>query len=207
MKYRMHPVMIPFLLAIIASGNVSFYAIVLGSLLFHEAGHLLAAKWTGASVRQCVIMPYGGEIVIPRFSRLPKSDRLLIVAGGPAATTLLLGISFLIQMPGRELLISTQLALLGLNLLPFLPLDGGRAALVFFPEQKLAFILISIFASASGAVFFIVYLPQSAPYLFLALFLLLQNILHWRYRKYERVLERVYSGSFPKPAVDRKSGL
>ncbi|MFC7364725.1 MULTISPECIES: site-2 protease family protein [Bhargavaea] len=207
MKYRMHPVMIPFLLAIIASGNVSFYAIVLSSLLFHEAGHLLAAKWTGAPVRQCVIMPYGGEIVIPRFSRLPKTDRLLIVAGGPAATTLLLAVSLFIQIPGRDQLITTQLALLGLNLLPFLPLDGGRAALVFFPDQKIALILLSIFVSVAAAVFLILYLPQSAPYLFLALFLLLQNILHWRYRKYERVLERVYAGSFPKPAVDRKSGL
>ena len=207
MKYRMHPVMIPFLLAIIASGNVSFYAIVLGSLLFHEAGHLLAAKWTGAPVRQCVIMPYGGEIAIPRFSRLPKSDRLIIIAGGPAATTLLMSASFLIHTPGRDQLIATQLALLGLNLLPFLPLDGGRAALIFLPKHKLPLILLSISVSAAAAVFFILFLPQSAPYLFLSLFLLLQNILHWRYRKYERVLERVYSGSFPRPAVDRQSGL
>lgn len=207
MKYRMHPVMIPFLLAIIAGGNVSFYAIVLGSLLFHEAGHLLAAKWTGAPVRQCVIMPYGGEIVIPRFSRLPEKDRLLIIAGGPAATLLLLIIALSIQMPGRDLLISTQLALLGMNLMPLLPLDGGRAALVFFPEQKIAFILMSIALSAATAIFLALYLPQSAPYLFLALFLLLQNILHWRYRKYERILERVYSGTFPKPAVDRQSRL
>src|SRR5690606_3319569 len=111
-------------------------------------------------------------------SRLPEKDRLLIIAGGPAATLLLLIIALSIQMPGRDLLISTQLALLGMNLMPLLPLDGGRAALVFFPEQKIAFILISIAVSAATAIFLALYLPQSAPYLFLALFLLLQNILH-----------------------------
>lgn len=189
--FRLHPVMLPFLLAIIATGNVSVYAVILGSLLVHEGGHLLAARLVRAPVRSCTVMPYGGEIDIPLFSRLPKRDRLFIVSGGPAATAGLLLLAVAVPVPGQPLLITAQVVLLSLNLLPLLPLDGGRALDILLPEIKHRLILASVIVAGAAGTAALLYLPGSAPYLFLSLFLLLQNIRHWRFRKYEQAAERV----------------
>ncbi|MET3574653.1 site-2 protease family protein [Bhargavaea ullalensis] len=189
---RLHPVMVPFLLAIIATGNISVYAVILGSLLVHEAGHLLAARMVRAAVRRCTITPYGGEIDIPLFARLPKKDRLFIVAGGPVATGILLILAMGFPVPGQPLIISVQLILLCLNLLPVLPLDGGRALDILLPQIKFRLILASmVFAAAAGTAA-LLHLPGSAPYVFLSFFLFIQNLRHWRFRKYERAVERLH---------------
>ena len=189
---RLHPVMIPFLLAIIATGNISVYAVILGSLLVHEAGHLIAARLTGTRVQRCTITPYGGEIDIPLFSRLLQKDRLFIVAGGPVATGILLLLAIGFPVPGQPLIISVQLVLLLLNLLPVLPLDGGRALAILLPGIRYSLILSSMVFSAAAGAAALLHLPGAAPYVFLSFFLFFQNVRHWRLRKYEQAVERLH---------------
>ena len=86
MKFRLHPVLLPFFLFLIVTGGISIYVIIFISLLIHEAGHLLAANLTGMRVRSCTIMPYGGEIVISNRHMAPRKDRLIVALGGPLAT-------------------------------------------------------------------------------------------------------------------------
>ena len=127
MKFRLHPVLLPFFLFLILTGNISIYAIIFISLLIHEAGHLLAAYFTGMRIRSCTIMPYGGEIVIWNKHMSPRKNRFLVAVSGPLATLLLLLIAIWIPFPGDDQVIRIQVALLLLNLLPILPLDGGQA--------------------------------------------------------------------------------
>ena len=87
MKFRLHPVLLPFFLFLIMTGSISIYAIIFISLLIHEAGHLLAAYLTGMRIRSCTIMPYGGEIVIWNQHMAPKKDRFLVALSGPLATS------------------------------------------------------------------------------------------------------------------------
>lgn len=77
MKFRLHPVLLPFFLFLIMTGSISIYALIFISLLIHEMGHLIAAYVTGMRVRSCVIMPYGGELIISNRQLEPKKNALL----------------------------------------------------------------------------------------------------------------------------------
>lgn len=197
MKFRLHPVLLPLFLFLMITGGVSVYALIFMSLLIHEAGHLIAAYLTGMRVRSCTIMPYGGELVIKDRYLAPKKDRFLVALGGPVATLVVLLLATLIPFPGDEQVIQIQVALLVLNLLPILPLDGGQAICALletegfeyrtrslFLVHSMLFISAAILLLSSG-------LPQTMPYLFLALFLLIQNISVFRFRKYEKAYIKI----------------
>lgn len=43
MRMTIHPLFLPILFSMILSGNVSYYALILTSLIIHELGHIVAA--------------------------------------------------------------------------------------------------------------------------------------------------------------------
>lgn len=194
MKFRLHPVLIPVFLFLIATGGLSTYALIFISLLVHEAGHLIAAYKTGMRVRSCTIMPYGGELVIPGRHSAPKKDRIIVALGGPIATILLLLLAFAFPFPGNDMFIRIQVALLLLNLLPILPLDGGQAISAILEKDGTQYstrtlMLVNSIVILSSTVLLLSFkLPASIPYILLALFLLIQNISAFRFRKYEKAI-------------------
>ncbi|KXH87327.1 site-2 protease family protein [Sporosarcina sp. HYO08] len=191
MKFRIHPVLLPVFIGLAFTGGLSLYAILFTSLLFHEFGHLLAAKFVGMTVRSCTIMPYGGEIQIKDRHLATTPARLAVALGGPTATALLLCAALLFKFPASEEVIRIQMALLAVNLLPILPLDGGQvlSALTRIGGEgvrmrtvlivhSICFLFAAILILSAG-------LPKTLPYILLALFLLIQNISVFRFRKYE----------------------
>ncbi len=109
-------------------------AVIFVAILWHELGHALARKKFGAEYSEITIHGLGGYCSGPGY--FTRSESILISAAGPVANFLLVGVAwFLAQSPGMEnlwvrhfvLLLFWVNALLGLfNLLPILPLDGGR---------------------------------------------------------------------------------
>lgn len=194
MKFRIHPILIPVFIGLLMTGNISMYTIIFLSLLIHEAGHLIAAKLLGVRVSMCTIMPYGGELSIPGRYAIRRKKRFYVAVGGPIATLFLLILALLIPMPNAEFLIRIQLVLLAVNLLPFLPLDGGQALSALIEEKgreyeaRRAMIIYSILFYGLVVLIFSLALPETLPYLLLASFLLIQNIAAFRYRKYEKAL-------------------
>ena len=104
------------------------------SVLAHELGHCLAAKSMGVPVRQVRLYLLGG---VSELGRLPGSPReeAVIAAAGPGVSLLLAGISGLLigstEPHTVSWLLLVELALANLvvalfNILPALPLDGGR---------------------------------------------------------------------------------
>jgi len=88
----------------------------------HEGGHLAAIFLTGGSPQVISLELTGAEI---RYKgRLSYRSDLIIAACGPAMGIFaaLLGSLF----PGTELFCGASLLLSAVNLLPALPLDGGR---------------------------------------------------------------------------------
>jgi stage IV sporulation protein FB len=197
MKFRLHPILLPVFLFLIVTDGLSTYALIFISLLVHEAGHLFAAYRTGLRVRSCTIMPYGGELVIPGRHLAPKKDRVLLALGGPAATILLLSLAIAFPFPGNDKFINIQLALLILNLLPILPLDGGQAlsALIETEDSQhrthTAMLVHSIAFLSATVMLLALKLPESIPYMLLAFFLLIQNISAYRFRKYEKAIVEI----------------
>lgn len=189
--------MIPFLFLIVISGDLAYYAFIFGSLLFHEAGHLIAAKICGFKVRSCTIMPYGGELHIVNRQKHPPSEQLMLAIGGPIATAILLFISLGLPIPEQSTLVTIQCVLLLINLLPILPLDGGQALVSLvatednFQETYERVLTHSVVLSIGGMLFLITKLPDMLPFFLIMLFIVFQNYQQWRYRKYRLAFNRL----------------
>jgi Zn-dependent protease len=112
-----------------------FVVCLLGSVLLHELGHALTARRHGIGVRGITLELLGGWTEMDRDAPTPRVDALVSLAGpavslavGAVAT----GAAYL--LPDRTVLgqIAFQLAAANIlvaifNVLPGLPLDGGRA--------------------------------------------------------------------------------
>ncbi|HEX2314296.1 MAG TPA: site-2 protease family protein [Thermomonospora sp.] len=119
-----------------ASHLVAFaYAVLLyGSVFVHELSHAVTARLFGLPVRSVTLHILGGETAIERESPTPGRE-FLIAFAGPLVNLVLAGLGLLAQLtlplpPVGELLVAAltfaNLLVGAFNLLPGLPLDGGR---------------------------------------------------------------------------------
>ncbi|VDG96691.1 Stage IV sporulation protein FB [Lysinibacillus sphaericus] len=197
MKFRLHPILLPVFILLAVMGGLAAYAIVFGSLLIHEAGHLVAAKANRMRVRSITILPYGGELEIAGRADHSRRARFLLALGGPIATTLLLLVAMTVSFPGSMDVMRIQLLILLVNLLPILPLDGGQALLALTEREEsryfdqTAFLLFSIGFLVVGISVLLTGLPETALLISLAVFLCLQNISVFRFRRYQRIYEQL----------------
>ncbi len=102
------------------------------SILLHEGAHGLAAQLCGQPPREMELTPLGALLRLEDEERLPAVKRLAVLAAGPGMTLLLCFLAgrstacgWLTVQDGRTLF-AANLAILLVNLLPALPLDGGR---------------------------------------------------------------------------------
>jgi Zn-dependent protease len=112
----------------------AFAVLFAGCVLAHELGHTAVSLALGLPVRRVVIFLLGGVSEIERDPDRPR-DEFLVAAAGPAVS-LLLGAAAAgayefvasTSMPGvlLALLLWSNLVVAIFNLLPGLPLDGGR---------------------------------------------------------------------------------
>jgi Zn-dependent protease/CBS domain-containing protein len=111
------------------------YAITLAlSVLVHELGHTFVSKALGLPVRRIVVFLLGGISEIEGEAKRPR-DEFAIAAAGPAMSFVLAAAFWAAALPlpsGHavtvllELLAWSNLVIAIFNVLPGLPLDGGR---------------------------------------------------------------------------------
>jgi stage IV sporulation protein FB len=124
-----------------AVDQLTFIALLFVSVLLHEFGHIGAARHYGIPTPEVLLTPIGG---LARIARMPDSPRqeLVVALAGPLVTLLIaVGLaiavalsegSYMLRPPMRlqmslmAALYWTNLILLGFNLLPAFPMDGGR---------------------------------------------------------------------------------
>lgn len=76
--------------------NGALFGILLMALLFacvllHELGHALMAQRLGIPVREILLLPIGGVVVLARGPRTAR-DELLIAAAGPAVNVAIIAL-------------------------------------------------------------------------------------------------------------------
>lgn len=129
---RIH-LLLPFLwIFYFLTGQMNSLFPALFALFIHEFGHLVVAKAMQISVQSLEITPYGGVISFSNLELATSKELFLIAAAGPAfsllgciSMTYFCGTGFFSNSFSEKFFQHCFLLFL-VNLLPVLPLDGGK---------------------------------------------------------------------------------
>ncbi len=121
------------------SGFALHLVVFAGSLLFHELGHIVAASLMGAEVARVEVWPFGAVGRLERAWQLAPAAETMVALAGPFNSGILCSLASAVlrgtaqspaavgtQFPLLDLMIRVNLGLFLVNLIPCLPLDGGR---------------------------------------------------------------------------------
>ena len=161
------------------------------ALLLHESGHLLAAKAMGEALCELRLSPLGAAL---RLSGPPasRSSEAFLAAAGPAASLLFATVTagllyFFPTLSFLRGLYRYHLALAAVNLLPALPLDGGRlfrcALGAVFPLRAVEILTLLTGLLAGAALLLcgcVPWPPTSLPPLIFGAFLFSGAIGEWK---------------------------
>jgi stage IV sporulation protein FB len=162
-------------------------------VLLHELGHALAARRYGIGTREIVLLPIGGLARLERMPEKPTQEIVVAIAGPMVNVVLatLLGAAVYSANPDPsivlqraadghtlEYLLFANLAMIGFNLIPAFPMDGGRvlrATLALFMPFPRATRIASLTGQAFAIVFAFVgvFVFQNLILVFIALFVFL----------------------------------
>ncbi len=102
------------------------------SVIIHELAHICVARFLGYQVGTLELLPFGGVAHIYNLGKASAGQEILIALAGPAVSLVITIVSYLSAQgipQYRELLqfiYDTNFMLATFNMLPALPLDGGR---------------------------------------------------------------------------------
>lgn len=125
------------------------------SVLWHEAAHVLAARAAGYAVREVELLPFGGVAKIERLTERGAAPALFVLLAGPLASAFLAACFWGEDAPLLAFAYETNRMLAAFNLLPALPLDGGRIAQALLAlsigYKKAARCIVALSYAAGGA--------------------------------------------------------
>jgi len=122
-------------------GDIVFILALFLCVVLHELGHALMAKRFGISTSDITLLPIGGVARLEKMPEDPKGE-LLVAAAGPAVNLMIGVVLFLGLLISRTFtglssavalmdnfwlrLLVANMILVGFNLIPAFPMDGGR---------------------------------------------------------------------------------
>lgn len=149
-----------FLFYFIFNGDIAYIAAVLVVLLIHEFGHFFAMKAFNYTNVKLFVLPLLGAYVTGKKSLISQRQMTIVILAGPIPG-MIIGFCLLISTlyyPNERLeMLGNIFFVLNLfNLLPFVPLDGGRLLEALFINHnhtiRVVFTIISIAAMAILAI-------------------------------------------------------
>lgn len=197
--YRFHPL---FTLVLIGSALTGYFleAITLFSIvLVHELGHLAAASGFGWRVREVQLLPFGGVLVVDELGSVPTWEELVVSLAGPLQHVWLIALALLMKWldvgtaSWWDYFIEANIMIGLFNLLPVMPLDGGKVMqsllgyLLSYHNTILYSVWISMFLSLGIIVMAIIQLISGQlplNILVIGIFLLVSNWYAYRQLPY-----------------------
>lgn len=132
--YRVHPLFVVIMALSAAVGYFVELITLFGIVIIHELGHAVAAHLYGWKVRDIQLLPFGGVATMEDRARTTAWEEMVVALAGPLQNIWMIGIALLMQTIGAwegewvDYFIRANAAIALFNLLPALPLDGGRIA-------------------------------------------------------------------------------
>ncbi len=116
-----------FMAGVLGKGLIAFAVVFL-----HELAHVTAARRFGVHVSDVELLPFGGVSRMGGEIVFDPTREMYVAAAGPATNLLLLGLGIALKNYGLwddnlgSFFLQCNLMVAAFNLLPALPLDGGR---------------------------------------------------------------------------------
>ncbi len=131
-RLRLSPWLLPIAAAGVFLGQGRLLALLCATMLAHELAHVGAAFAVGLSVRELSVMPFGASMTLDTPPDGAPGAEAVVALAGPAANLLIAMAAVFLHrfFPFAEGLlrdiVRLSLSFCAFNLLPALPLDGGR---------------------------------------------------------------------------------
>ncbi|CAM4438204.1 M50 family metallopeptidase [Paenibacillus phoenicis] len=227
-----HPFFVIIMLMSVLTGHFLELLALFTIVFVHEMGHVFAARMYDIKVLSVQMLPFGGVAVMEDAGDLTAGREMVIALAGPLQNLLLIGASLLLHAVGiwdgpfLSYFIQSNLLIALFNLLPILPLDGGKIsqALCSLVMPYYATLLWSYRISLLSSALLVAYsfLPlllglggMQLNLLLIGLFLLYSNLTDYRnipYRFIRFLVNRdrsfsrhLLSGTLAQPIVAEKT--
>lgn len=107
----------------IITRNIKIFALTMIFILIHELGHLIMGIILGLKLSRINVTILGFSIEFDNYGKERRLNKILIDSSGPAVNFIIFIFSIIVDLPECSYI---NLILLLINLLPIVPLDGGR---------------------------------------------------------------------------------
>jgi len=127
------------------------------ALIIHEMGHLICGHVLGLLIEKVELLPFGGKMTLRNLEQASIESELATILSGPMANFVFY--FFLLFLIGQDIvatdiahiLVKYQLTLGLFNMIPALPLDGGRVFMLWL-RNHINYINAARIASKMGMI-------------------------------------------------------
>ncbi len=157
MRIKLNVFFILFLFASYFIGWLQQSLILFASVVLHEAGHVITAKKLKIEVYEVELFPYGGVARMEELSKLGGTAEAVVSAAGPLVSLALALLCHFLKSWSElfEFAAGINLIICAFNLLPVLPLDGGKIArniMIFFMGFRQATRILVLLGKAAALI-------------------------------------------------------
>ncbi len=131
-RFRLHPLFTIMMLLSILTGYFLELLILFSIVLIHELGHVAAARSFGWTITKVELLPFGGVAETDQSGTSSVREDIIVAAAGPFQNAWMIGLAYLLGTVGlweaewTQTFIQANLMIGLFNLIPILPLDGGK---------------------------------------------------------------------------------
>lgn len=142
--------------------NLNTYLMFLFFVIIHEMCHLIVGLMIGGKAEKMYISPLGVSLEIYSYGKKNSLNKILFYLSGPLINFILAFIFFYtkIDMELKLKLVYTNFAICFFNLLPIIPLDGGKVLKEVFTilfKSEIANDIIIIFSKTILGIISLIY--------------------------------------------------
>ena len=130
--WSIHPLLVIVMIASVLTGYWAELAALFAIVIVHELGHVLAARSYGWRIRSIKLLPFGGVAETEEAGTVPARQEAVVAAAGPLQNAWMAGAAYALGACGgwdaewASYIVQANLMIGLFNLLPILPLDGGK---------------------------------------------------------------------------------